>query len=91
MQTVTVAKLIAQLSGYPPEAPIRVSTGGVDLATHEAELVQGGWEPPFVRIVPAEPGQDAADAARPLPTTGALLLVLTGLLCFIVGFLLGRG
>jgi hypothetical protein len=91
MHPVTVAKLIAQLSGYPADAPVRVDAGGVDLATREAELVQGGWEPPFVRIVPAQTGQGGVDAARPLPTTSVFLLVLIATLCFILGYFLGRG
>jgi hypothetical protein len=90
MHSVTVAKLIAQLSGYPQDAPVRVRASGVDLGAHEAELVQGGWEPPFVRIVPAETSQ-GGEAARALPTTGAFLLLLLALLCFIVGYFVGRG
>jgi hypothetical protein len=91
MRTVTVAQLMAQLSGYPPDTPILVNAGGVDLKTHEAELVQGGWDPPFVRIVPVETSQGGAGAARRLTTSGAVFLLLIALLCFMVGFFAGSG
>jgi hypothetical protein len=91
MQSVTVKELIARLSGYPPDVPVRVAAGDVDLATCEAELIQGGWEPPFVRIVPSDTGKREGAPSRSLPSVGAFLLLLIALASFIVGYFVGRG
>lgn len=91
MRGLSVRELIERLSDCPAEMPVRLSQGGVDLPACEVEVIQGGWEPPFVRVAASGgAGEDALAERRPLLTVN-LGLLLVAVLGFIVGYFVGRG
>lgn len=87
---MTVSELLARLSEFPPDAPVRLDLGGTDRAVHDAELIQGGWEPPVVRIVTRARESGNAGSAS-LLSTGSVVLLLIALLGFVLGYFAGRG